>query len=347
MGVEVELKVVHDLASLLWQTVLLDQRHNGQLHGSERCGQLEHHAGLAVLELLLTVRVAHDAEEHAVHTDRGLDVVGSVALVLLRIKIFDALARELLVQREVIVGTAVNALHLLEAERHLKLDVGGSVGIVGELLVIVEAIVLRAEAQSLVPLHTDLLPLCEPLHLGAGLNEELHLHLLKLAHAEDKLTCHNLVTESLAYLCDTERNLHAACLLNVQIVHEDALSCLWTEVDFACRVGSRSHLCREHEVKLAHVSPVFCSADGVYNLLVKDDLLQRIEVRTLHGSLVTLVQRIALLLVLQHARVGLHKLCLVEGIAETLLCLGNLLGNLLVILGDLVLNEHIGTITLL
>ena len=56
---------------------------------------------------------------------------------------------------------------------------------------------------------------------------------------------------------------------------------------------------------------------------------------------------IKLLLVLQYTRVGSTELSLIEAIAEALLSLGNLLGNLLLILSHVILDEHIGTITLL
>ena len=180
--------------------------------------------------------------------------------------------------REVEVGAAVDAFHLLEAEGHVELDVGGGVGIVGQLVVVVEAVVLCAEAQVLMPLHAGLLPLGEPLELGAGLDEELHLHLLELAHAEDELAGHNLVAEGLTYLCDAEGQLHAAGLLHVEVVDEDALSRLGTQVDGGGAVGRAAHLGLEHEVELAHLGPVACAADGAYDSLVEDDLLQAFEV---------------------------------------------------------------------
>lgn len=92
LAVEVELQVVDNLASLLWQTVFLYQWHYGKLDRSKSCWQLQYYACFAILELLLVVCVAHDREEHTVDTDRGLDNVWSVALVGLRIEVFDALA---------------------------------------------------------------------------------------------------------------------------------------------------------------------------------------------------------------------------------------------------------------
>ena len=176
--------------------------------------------------------------------------------------------------REVEVRTAVDALHLLESERHVELDVGSSIGVVGQLVVIVEAVVLCAKAQVLVPLHACLLPLGKPLQFRAGLDKELHLHLLELTHTEDKLAGNNLVAECLTNLGNAEGYLHAACLLHVQVVDEDALSRLRTQVDLHRAVGRRTHFGGEHQVELTHVSPVLRAANGADNLLVEDNLTQ-------------------------------------------------------------------------
>ena len=81
------------------------------------------------------------------------------------------------------------------------------------------------------PSHATLFPLVKPLELCAWLNEELHLHLLEFSHAEDELACYNLVAEGFAYLRNSEWDLHASCLLHVEVVDEDALCCFWAEVD--------------------------------------------------------------------------------------------------------------------
>ena len=53
--VEVELQVVHNLASLFRQTILLQQGQHGQLNRSQWCGQFQHYAGFAVLKLLFAI----------------------------------------------------------------------------------------------------------------------------------------------------------------------------------------------------------------------------------------------------------------------------------------------------
>ena len=59
------------------------------------------------------------------------------------------------------------------------------------------------------------------------------------------------------------------------------------------------------------------------------------------------MQGVTLLLVLQHAGIGRAELGLIECFAEALACLLLLLFNLLLVLGYLVLDEHVGAVTLL
>ena len=69
----------------------------------------------------------------------------------------DRAAAVLLVLRKVEIGTAVDTLYLLETEWHLELDVGSSIGIVSQFLVIVITVVLITHTESLVPSQTNLL----------------------------------------------------------------------------------------------------------------------------------------------------------------------------------------------
>ena len=89
---------------------------------------------------------------------RGLHHVGHVALVGLGVEVLELAAAELLVAAQVEVGAAVDAFELLEADGELELDVAGGVGVVRQLDVVVEAVVLRGHAQCTVPVHALLLP---------------------------------------------------------------------------------------------------------------------------------------------------------------------------------------------
>src|SRR5574344_111564 len=195
---------------------------------------------------------------------------------------------------QVEVGTRMDTLHFLESERHLKFDIGSGIGIMGQFLMIVETIIFSTETKSLMPFHTDFLPFREPFHLCTRFNEELHRHLFKLAHTEDELTGYNLITESLAYLSDSKRYLHTACFLYIQVIDKNSLSCLRTQINLICRIGSRTHLCREHQIKLTHVGPVFGTTDRVYDSFIQYNLLEFFQIRSLHSSCITFVQGITM-----------------------------------------------------
>ena len=187
----------------------------------------------------------------------------------------------------------------------------------------------------------------EPLQLRTRTNEELHLHLLKLAHTEDKLTRYNLITEGLTDLCDTERYLHTAGFLYVEEVDKDTLCGLRTQIDLHRAISSTTHLGREHEVKLTNIGPVTRTADRANNLFVKDDLLELLEVIVVHCFGKTLVQRLALRNMLFHALVGSFEHLFVKTLPKTLAGFLYFLSNFLVVLGNLIFDQHIRAITLL
>ena len=80
---------------------------------------------------------------------------------------------------------------------------------------------------------------------------------------------------------------------------------------------------------------------------MKDDLLELFKVGTLHGLGVAGVKFVTLLLMLEDAGIGLAELLLVEGVTKLLGGFLHLLVDLLLVFGDLILDEHIGTIAFL
>ena len=244
LAMEVELQVVDDFACLFGQSVFLYQRHHSQLHRSQGSGKFQYYARFTILQLLFTIGSRHDAEEHAVYTNRGLDDVRGIAFVGFRVEILDVLAGELLMLGQVEIRTAVDAFHFLEAEGHQELDVRSRIGVVSQLVVVVETVVIRPETERPMPFHTRIAPFGPPPHLLARADEELHLHLFELTHAEDELPRHDLVAERLADLGNAERQLHAAGLLHVQEINEDTLRRFGPQVNRIGAFGRRSHLGR-------------------------------------------------------------------------------------------------------
>ena len=347
LAVEVVLEFVHNLLGKFRQTVLLDQRKHCSLDRCKRSRYAEHRAGLAVFELFLLVRVAEHCKYHTVHTYGGFYYIRGICAVLFRIEILDFPARIPLVVAEVEVGTAVYALEFLESEREVKFYVGGGICIVGEFLVVVETVVLRTHTKVDVPLHTLLLPFCKPVEFRSRLDEELHLHLLELPHPEYELTCDNLVAECLSYLSDTERNLHSSGLLHVKIVHENALGGLRTQINDVGRVCRATHRSLEHKVELPYVGPVAGSADRTYYVAVYYYLTVLGKIACGLGGHIALVHLIISRLLAKHVGVGCAELLLVERLAELLAALLNLLVDFFLNLSEIVLDEHVGTVTLL
>ncbi len=161
---------------------------------------------------------------------------GGVALAGGLVEERQVLAGVLAVGGEVVVGAVGDALELtprVAGEPELVLDVDGPLGVVRQLLlggVVVESQVLRIDAQVDVPVETLIDPVLVPLFVLARLDEELHLHLLEFAGAEDEVARCDLVAEALADLRDAERRLLARGGHHVLEVHEDALRGLRTEV---------------------------------------------------------------------------------------------------------------------
>ena len=112
---------------------------------------------------------------------------------------------------------------------------------------------LGADAVLVVPLQPRLLPVVVPLLVVAGLDEELHLHLLELARAEQEVAGRDLVAERLADLRDAERHLLARRVEHVEEVDEDPLRRFRPHEDDVRGVLHRAHERLEHEVELARL----------------------------------------------------------------------------------------------
>ena len=248
---------------------------------------------------------------------------------------------------QVEIRTAMDTFHFLETERHFEFDIGSSICIVGQFFVIVVAIFFVTQSHRLMPFQTGSLPLLEPFHLFARTNEELHFHLFELAHTENELTGNDLVTESLTDLGDTERYFHAAGLLYVQEVDENTLCRFRAQIYFHGTIGSRSHLRREHQVKLADIGPVAGSGDRADDFAIQDQLAQVFEIRIVHVFRVAFVDLVPLSLVFKHTSVRRTELSFVKSFAELLCSLGHFLIHLLLYLCQVIFDQNIGTISFL
>jgi hypothetical protein len=145
----------------------------------------------------------------------------------------------------------VDPFDLVPAEGKLVLDIVGCLGIVGQLAgaVLVPAQLPGGQPDRVVPGQPPFPPPLEPLLVGAGPDEELHLHLLELAGPEDEVARRDLVPERLADLGDAERDPLARSVEHVLVVDVDPLRRFRAEVDHRSLLLHRAHEGLEHQVE--------------------------------------------------------------------------------------------------
>src|SRR5258705_9701197 len=95
----------------------------------------------------------------------------------------------------------------------VKFDIAGCIGIMSQFDMIVEAILVTRKPKTQMPFQSFFFPVLVPFFLCAGTNKELHFHLLKLTHPENKLPRHNLITECFTDLRNPKRYLHSSRFL--------------------------------------------------------------------------------------------------------------------------------------
>ena len=116
-------------------------------------------------------------------------------------------------------------------------------------------------------------PVVEPLQIGAGLAEELQLHLLKLPDTEDEVARSDLVAEGLTDLAHAEGQLAPGGALGIDKVGEDALGGLGPQVHGVLGILGDTLEGLEHQVKLPDVGEIMLATGGAGDALVIDILL--------------------------------------------------------------------------
>ena len=239
--------------------------------------KVQHHADIVLFRVhdLLVIGVHQHGQHTALHAKGRLHHVGDVALVGLGVEVGQILAGHVLVLGQVVVGTVRHAPQLAPAEGEQELEVRGGLGVEAQLLGVVvtqaEVLVLQSDAQQ--PVVAEGAPVVEPLQIGAGLAEELQLHLLELADAEDEVARGDLVAEGLADLADAEGQLAAGGALGVHKVGEDALGRLGTEIDGVLGILGDALERLEHQVELADIGEVVLAAGGAGEVVLLHKVL--------------------------------------------------------------------------
>ena len=248
-----------EVAGLRRQVGVAGQREHRHLDRGEARVEAEHGAllgdALGVGRLVLGVRVEQEHQHAPVGARGGLDDVGDVPLARVLLQVGEVLAGALLVLGEVVVGAVGDALELapLRADEvEPVLDVHRPGGVVRALLlrVLVQPEVVRVNAEAGPPVQALLNPVLVPVLVGARLDEELHLHLLELAGAEDEVARRDLVAKRLADLADAEGNLAPRGRQHVLVVDKDALRGLRPQVGQAGLVLDRAEVGAEQTVEV-------------------------------------------------------------------------------------------------
>src|SRR5262249_27965173 len=116
--------------------------------------------------------------------------------------------------------------------------------------------VLPGEAQRAPPVEARLAPVAVPEIGLARVYEELDLHQVELARAEDVVARRDLVAEGAADLADAEGHLDARRVEDVLEIDEHALRRLRPEVGLRFLVAHRTHPGLEHQIELSRLSQV-------------------------------------------------------------------------------------------
>ena len=259
------------------EDLLLAQRQDRGLERRERGMEVQHHAHivLAVLVLphdLLVVGVAQHGQHAALHAEARLDDIGDILhhVLALALAVDQLLAARVGMLRQVVVRAVGDAPKLAPAEGEEVLEVGGCLGIEAKLLggMVTESEMLLVYAETKKEVTAVASPVLEPLKVGAGLAEELKLHLLELSYTEDKVAWSDLVSERLTYLTNAERNLFTCGSLNVVEVYENTLSSLGTEIKLRLGILSYALEGLEHKVELADIGEILLAALGALDIML-------------------------------------------------------------------------------
>ena len=239
------------------------------------------HGALLVVDDVGVVGGEQERRHRPCRTRRRLDDVRDVALVGRLVEVVEPLTGVCGVGVEVEVGALGDALQLVPAPRKQELDVGGTGRVVRQLVGAVRpraAACSDGDAETHVPVEALVAPVLVPLRAVARRDEELHLHLLELAGAEDPVLRCDLVAEALAHLGDAERRLLAGGLQHVDEVGEHALRRLRSQVRHGAGVLDRAGVGLEHQVELAGLGerlrrPAVGAGVGIVELVEAEALL--------------------------------------------------------------------------
>src|SRR6185437_8397527 len=97
----------------------------------------------------------------------------------------------------------MDTFQFFKSKRKFKFDINCCIGIMCKLYMIMKPEFLCRNTQAFMPFHSFCFPIVVPFHFCSGLHKELHFHLFKFTHSENKLACYNFIAECFASLCNS------------------------------------------------------------------------------------------------------------------------------------------------
>ena len=238
----------------------------------------------------------------------------------------------------------MNAFQFFEAKGKAVFDIAGGIGVMCKFQVVVEAVLVCAQSQGMMPGQALGFPGGVPFQVGAGGHEVLHLHLLKFPHPKDELPGNDFVAKGFAGLGNPKGDFHATALLDIEEVHKNALGGFGPQVQGSAFAGYGAHFGGEHQVKLPNIGPVAGSADGADDFQVQNQLLQGLEIGVFEGLAQSLLGIVDLGLDAGHVGVGFFELNFVKAFTPFGAAFVNLLLDFGFLLGDGFFDQNIGAV---
>ena len=252
--------------------ILIDQWEDGCLDWRE--SGVEPHDFRAWPRFIVGIRLADEGQGPAIRPRRGLNDVGDEPFVAVRIEVGQVLAASLMADGPIAVDLAFHvgakviiaavgdslqlALFAFPQEWEGVFDIGRSTTVMAAFFrsMFTKLELVAGHAQTGIPLHPHVTPVLVPRVRFRGMAEELDLHLLELAGAEDEVPRGDFVSKALADLGDAERNLDPGGIDHVSEVHEDALGRFRAEIGDGIFVGHRPHIGFKHQVEFPWLGEV-------------------------------------------------------------------------------------------
>src|SRR5690606_19996545 len=99
--------------------------------------------------------------------------------------------------------------YFFKSDGEIIFYIAGSIGIMGQLYMVVKPEFFFRDAQADMPFHPGFFPVIIPFFLRTGSYKKLHFHLLKFPHTKDKLARYDFIPECFSCLSDSEWNFHS------------------------------------------------------------------------------------------------------------------------------------------